>query len=134
MATKKLPRSIRTESWIRQRPWLSMASVATTVAIITAVAPGIFWVKSYFQTADEAKEESIRNARRDAWMRWNLLDIRSTLARNRVWECDAKKQKQHIEPMVPIEIVNCNQYTRDYDAAERRAIEAYNEAMKLGKE
>lgn len=111
-----------------------MASVATFVGVITAVMPAVFFVKGYFQTAESAQIESARNARRDAWAAYGIADLRRILARNRVWECDAKRQRQATDPMVPAEVVACNQYSRDFESAEIRANRLNEEAMSLGRQ
>lgn len=134
MGAKHVPRSIRTETWIRQRPWLSMATVASVIGVLTAVMPAVIFIKGYFQTADDARAESIANKRRDAWAAYGIADLRRVLARNRVWECDAKKQKSASDPMVLAEVVACNQYQRDFEEANVRANKLFDKAMAYGED
>lgn len=115
-------------------PWLTLSTIATAVALLGALAGAAGFVVNYFETSSEARDADRRNAARDAWTAYGVADLRRILARNRVWECDAKEQRQATEPMVAAERVACNQYRRDFDAAESRANQLFNDAMQHGRQ
>lgn len=119
---------------MRQRPWLTLSTVATLTTVLGVLAGALTYIVGYFETSADAKAEARRNATRDAWAAYGIADLRRTLARNRVWECDAMEQRQSKQPLVPAEVVACKQYRRDFDAADARANQLFNEAMSYGKE
>lgn len=135
-------RSERVEGFIRSRPWLSVASVATVIGLLTQVLPGLLWVKGYFQTTEEARSQEVRlttlyhageaqNAKRDAWSAYNTTRVETVLLRNRVNECEEKIEARALRPK---EIAACKQYTREFDAATAKLNKLYDKAIALGEE
>ena len=108
-----------------------MASVGAFIGILTAVTPGVLWVKGYFQTAEDAKAIELRNARRDAWSSYGIARIESVMLRNRVNECDEKTAARSLRP---IEVASCEQYRREFAEVAQRLRELQKEAIALGKE
>lgn len=131
LKSKKAPRSARAESFIRSRPWLSLGAVGAVVGIITALLPLLTSMLGHFQTADEAKSESRKNAQRDAWAAYSIADLKASIFENRVYEC--AKERSRAKP-TPAEIAICEQFSRNYEAANAARQRAYAEALAYGKE
>lgn len=140
--TPKPKRSLRVEEFIRSRPWLSMASVAATLALLTQVLPIVLWVRGYFQTTDDARSQEARltalyragevqNARRDAWGAYTSARLEAVLLRNRVNECDEKVEARALRPK---EVAACRQYTREFEAANSKLTKLYDKAIAMGEE
>lgn len=116
---------------MRTHPWLTLSTVATAVAILSAAIPGIWWVAAQIQTTGAAKDEAMRNAKRDAWAAYSIARLESVMLRNRVNECDERTAARRLSP---VETASCEQYRREFADASRRATDLQKEAMALGKD
>lgn len=100
------------ESWV--------GIVVGLVTILGAIAAAVLWATSHFVTAQQA-----------AWMAWSIADGRATQMRNRVNDCDIRKENP--PPMSQLERAACTQYRDEYTTAATRAEEALRYAKELSR-
>lgn len=100
------------ESWV--------GIVVGVVSILSAIGAFALWAMSHFQTAQQA-----------AWMAYSIADGRAVVMRNRVNDCDIRKEQQ--PAMSPLERAACNQYREEFEAARARAEEALRYAKEISR-
>ena len=118
-------------------------TLGTIVSLFTLITLGSPWINSafhYFETADEAKqrEASLRaliandereRKRENAWARVQSIKNSQIALRNRVNDCDIKKDKR--DTMTPLERQACKQYQDEFDDAVRQFNQAQKDALDL---
>ena len=126
-----------TQTW-HHHPLVSLGTIATVVTIIVSVAP---WVTGYiknFETVESAKRANdavmvlieahkVNDARTQAFTTVQLLRQETVTQRNRVNDCEIKKDKK--DKMTTLERSACAQYQQEFDDATRRFNDARKTAM-----
>lgn len=125
---------------VTSHPWWSLGTLISVIAILPTIAAALAWAFGFIETtatADrrEAKlhgeiltlkadtdAHKISDARTSAWAYVQSLKNEQMALRNRVNDCDIKKDKR--ESMTSLERGACTQYQQEFDDATRR----YNDA------
>jgi hypothetical protein len=115
-----------------KRPWLTLSTIATAVAILASIGPMALAALHYFTTHEEFVTHQKHDESKDAWAAVQLARIEATQARNRVNDCNI--QKASGKPMSLIEASACATYGDEYNAAVKRFDDARTEAMATTKE
>ncbi len=115
-------------AWIHH-PIVSLSTIIGVVTLISMLAPGVFWAISHFQTVDDAKKVENELRRNIAWGLVQSIKTESIALRNRVNDCDIRKDKQ--DQMTRLERDACAQYQQEFDDATRRFNEARKAALEI---
>ena len=115
------------EVW-HTHPKLTLAAIATVVAIVSGTVPILLAVIHFFATHDELETHKQHDESVAAWTQ--VQGIRTELVgmRNRVNDCDIIKERR--QAMTDLERKACNQYAEEFADATRR-YQAAQTAAKL---
>jgi hypothetical protein len=122
----------RTGEAAKRHPWVTWATIAAIATVLSSLGPAALWAIGHFQTTDEFKHYAAKNEQRFAWMAFGLADLKAIILRNRLNECNAKRQAQGGR-LVSIDDAACEQYKQEYDDAAITRQTLYNEARATGK-
>lgn len=118
---------------------------AAIVGIAAVLVPGGYWYVGQFETvsaaetmkagleaetakhAAEDRQRAVDAARAVAWLAVGQARIDWTLARNRINDCNTRKNSG--KPLGVVEINACRDYQVEYDAAVKRFEKAQEEAQ-----
>lgn len=120
-----------TEAWHR-RPAITLATVATSVAILSAIGPVALAGLHYFTTHQEFVSHQRHDESKDAWTSVQLIRLEAVATRNRVNDCDI--QKEAGKAITRLEREACTTYREEYESATKRLEAARQEAIATTKE
>jgi hypothetical protein len=100
------------ESWV--------GIVGGTVAILAAIGTFALWAIGHFQSAQNA-----------AWMSWQIAHQTATAMRNRVNDCDIRKESP--PPLTRLEWTACKQYGDEFEQAAAAEAKALDRAKELSR-
>jgi hypothetical protein len=126
------------------RNWFTPGNIGVAVGVVATLAGAVTWVDHHFISADEAQAMETRimgeaRARESRVMRrleWAAVtDARrdAIVARNRVNECNIKREKKD-ETMSQLERSVCAQYDDDLHLAQGEYEKALSAAKAMSKE
>lgn len=129
-AQARVPSSRITDTWHR-RPWLTLTTLGTAVAILSAVGPAILAGVHYFTTHGEFVQHQLHDESKDAWNSVQLIRLETVQARNRVNDCDIRREQTK---MTDLERSACATYRAEYESAVKSFEAAQSAAMATTKE
>lgn len=111
--------SAKTE-WLREQlsSWLGI--LVSAIAVISTIVGACLWALDHFQSVDDARRTA-------AWQARALADQKVLVLRNRVNDCDIRKEQQ--PPMSVLERTACRQYLDEFNYS----VEAASEALRVAK-
>jgi hypothetical protein len=103
-----------------------------TLGALATFAAGVYplWqaMDAHWQTSAEATRQYREIKRLLAWQAYALANQQVLVLRNRVNDCDAKRDA------TPLEYAACSDYRREYEDARKRSDEAYEAAVKASRD
>ena len=120
-----------TETWHR-RPWLTLTTIGTAVAILSAVGPVVVATLHYFTTHAEFVAHQQHDEAKDAWSAVRQAESDAINRRNRVNDCNVLREKKGA--LSPLERAVCLQYDDDLRDAQAALVKLKAEALLTTKE
>ncbi len=115
-----------------EHPLKVLGILASVVAVLSGIGPAVIWGISYYATHEELEHHKHADAVAGAWTRTTILDLRQLTLRNRVNDCNIKKESR--EKMSSIEKNACLQYEDEFNAATGQLIQSRSAAQDISRE